>query len=425
MFPGRNEVPSIPSAANSVESHRRVSSLTELLDPVVLADPYPLYRRLREEDPVHWDPFLHAWVVTRYADIVSVLRDFSAARTPAPELLASMGLEELCPIANVMVVQMLFLDPPAHTRIRSLAAAAFTPQRVAILRDHVRQIATRLLDAVEPHGRMDVIADVAAPLPSLITAEMLGVPAAEAQQLRAWSGDFAQMLGNFQHNPERASQVRRSLEEMVGYFRSAIRDTRRQPRHGLIQSFLTASNGGDRLTEDEVVANTIITMVGGQETTTSLIGNGVLALLRNRAELQKLRENPDLIPSAIEEMLRYDAPSQQTARLAAQDVALGGKRIQKRQAVIAVLAAGNRDPERFRDPDRFDTERIDNRHLSFGWAAHFCFGAALARIEGQIVFEEMLRRFSDWTLENRRLVWRENLGLRGLTSLPLRFVSVR
>lgn len=424
MFPGRNEVSPISRAASSVETHRRVSSLTELLDPAVLADPYPLYRRLREEDPVHWDPFLHAWVVTRYADIVSVLRDFSAARTPTPELLVSMGLEDLCPIANVMVMQMLFLDAPAHTRIRSLAAAAFTPQRVVTLRDHMREIATRLLDAVEPQGRMDVIADVAGPLPCMITAEMLGVPAADAPQLRAWSGDFAQMLGNFQHNPERAPHVRRSVEEMVSYFRSAIRDTRRHPRRGLIQSFLTASNDGDHLTEDEVVANTIITMVGGQETTTNLIGNGVLALLRNRAELQKLRDNPSLIPPAIEEMLRYDAPSQQTARLAVQDVALGGKRIQRRQAVIAVLAAGNRDPERFRDPDRFDIERIDNRHLSFGWAAHFCFGAALARMEGQIVFEEMLR-FSDWSLENHRLVWRENLGLRGLTSLPMRFSSAK
>ena len=396
-------------------------SLYQLLDPGVLADPYPLFRRLREEDPVHWDPYLHAWVVTRYADIVRVLLEFSAQRTPTPERFAEMGLEELSPIARVMVKQMLFLDPPSHSRIRGLASFAFTPQRVAVLRDHIRDIVKSLIDAAIGKGGMDIIADFAEPLPYTVTAEMLGVPVKDAPQLKAWSRDFAEMLGNFQHNPERAPRVRQSLDEMTKYFQSAIREIERHPREGLIKSFLDAEINGDRFTEEEIIANTIVTMVGGQETTTNLIGNGVLTLLRHPEEFDKLRADHSLVPSALEEMLRFEPPSQQTARLAPMDVELGGKRIRKREAVIAVMAAGNRDPERFPDPDRFDIKRTDNRHLSFGWAAHFCFGAALARIEGQAAFEAILQRIPHLRIVQDPLVWRTNLGLRGLTALHVRF----
>ena len=185
---------------------------------------------------------------------------------------------------------------------------------------------------------------------------------------------------------------------------------------------MTAEIDGERLTEEEVIANSIVTMVGGQETTTNLIGNGMLTLLRHPEEMRRLRQDPALIQTAVEELLRYESPSQHTARLAPADVVLGGKEIKKRQAVIAVMAAGNRDPERFPDPDRLDLTRQDNRHLAFGWAAHFCFGAPLARMEGQIAFSTLLRRLPELTLESGAdLEWRENLGLRGLKSLPMRF----
>jgi cytochrome P450 len=399
----------------------RTLSLYHLLDPEVLADPYPLFHRLRTEDPVHWDPFLHAWVVTRYKDVVTVLHHYSAERTPTPKQLAAMGLASLNPIAEIMVKQMLFLDPPAHARLRSLASEAFSPQRVEVLRWHIREITDRLLDKVQAKGHMDVIADLAEPLPCIVTAEMLGVPVDDYQQLKAWSQDFAEMLGNFQHNPERAPRILKSVLEMADYFRSAMREQRLHPRDGLVSSLMNAEIQGDRLSEEEVVANCIVTMVGGQETTTNLIGNGVLALLRNPDQLEKLRSDLSLIPSAVEELLRYESPSQHTARLAPEDTSLGGRRIQRRQAVIAVMAAGNRDPERFPDPDRLDITRADNRHLAFGWAAHFCFGAALARIEGQVAFELMLRRLPHWAFEPGPLVWRSNLGLRGLTKLLLRF----
>ena len=278
-----------------------------------------------------------------------------------------------------------------------------------------------LLDAVVAQGRMEVIEDLAAPLPAIVTAEMLGVPTRDHGLLKKWSADFAEMLGNFQHNPDRAARVLASTEDMVAYFRDAVREQRERPREGLVSALLAAEIDGDRFTEEEVIANVIVTMVGGQETTTNLIGNGILTLLGNPTELARLRDDPALITSAVEELLRYESPSQHTARLAPDDVMLGDKLIRKRQAVIAVMGAGNRDPERFPDPDRLDLGRTDNRHLAFGWAAHFCFGAPLARIEGQIAFSTMLRRLPNLKLGPGRLVWRENLGLRGLTALPVAF----
>ena len=396
-------------------------SLFHLLDPEILANPYPLYHRLRTEAPVHWDPYLHAWVVTRYADVVTVLHHFSANRTPTPEQFTAMDLPELGPIAQMMTRQMLFMDAPAHTRLRGLASMAFTPARVEVLRSHIRSILDDLMAPLLRAGRMDVIGDLAAPLPAIVTAEMLGMPTSDCDKLKAWSADFAEVLGNFQHNPDRASRTLKCVEEMTVYFREAIRRVKTDPREGLINSFTTAEIDGDRLTEDEIIANCIVTMVGGQETTTNLIGNGVLSLLRHPDQLQRLREDLSLIPSAVEELLRYESPSQHTARICPENTELGGQMISKGQAVIAVMGAGNRDPERFPDPDRLDLGRTDNRHLAFGWASHFCFGAALARIEGQLVFEALVSRTADLILEPRPIVWRENLGLRGLNALPVTF----
>ena len=395
----------------------KVLSLYHLLDPEVLANPYPLYHRLRTEDPVHWDSFLHAWVVTRYADVIRVLHHFSANRTPTPEQLSSMNLSALNPIAKVMVRQMLFMDPPDHTRLRALASAAFTPRRMERLRSHIQGIADNLIDRIVSKGSTDLIADFAAPLPAIVTAEMLGVPVADHEQLKNWSADFAEMLGNFQHNPDRVPRVLCSVEGMGAYFRSAMRE-QEHLRDGLIHAMMTAEVDGSKLTEEEIVANLIVTMVGGQETTTNLIGNGMLTLLRNPSEMETLRADSSIIPSAVEELLRYESPSQHTARLAPEDLEMGGRQIRKRQAVIAIMGAANRDPERFPDPDRLDFTRPDNRHLAFGWAAHFCFGAPLARIEGQIAFETLLRRLPNLALQpNAPLVWRHNLGLRGLTAL--------
>lgn len=396
-------------------------SLYHLLEPEVLANPYPLFQRLRSEDPVHWDPFLHTWVVTRYADVLEVLHTFSARRTHTPEKLEAVGLGEMRPIAELMVKMMLFMDPPQHTRLRKLASHAFTPARVAVLRTHIREIVHRLLDAIEHNGHMDVIAELAEPLPAIVTAEMLGVPAKDWRQLKAWSADFAEMLGNFQHNPDSVPRMLRTVQGMTAYFREAVRRQRVEPGEGLVSSLMSAEIDGDRLSDDEVVATCIVTMVGGQETTTNLIGNGVITLLRHPERLEEVRRDLSLVPSAVEEMLRYESPSQHTGRLAPEDRELGGRTIRQGQAVMAVMAAANRDPERFPDPDTFDPHRQDNRHLAFGYAAHFCFGAALARIEGQEVFDAMLRRIPNLQVGPEPLVWRNNSGLRGVIALPVTF----
>lgn len=400
-------------------------SLVRLLEPEVLANPYRLYHKLRSEDPVHWDRFLHTWVVTRYPDVLNVLHSFSADRTPTPEELTAMGLSGLNPIAKVMVKQMLFMDAPAHTRLRGLASAAFTPRRVKALREHIQEIADDLLDRVQTRGRMDIIADFAAPMPAIVTAEMLGVPTEDHASLKKWSADFAEMLGNFQHNPDRIPRVLESTNNLTAYFQAAICEARQHPREGLIHSFMTAEIDGDRLTEEEIVANCIVTMVGGQETTTNLIGNGLLTLMRNPEQLAQLRDDPSLIPSAVEELLRYESPSQHTGRIAREDVQIGDKQIRKGQAVMAIMAAANRDPERFPDPDRLILDRSDNRHLAFGWSSHFCFGAPLARMEGQIAFETILRRLPHLATAPGPLTWRANSGLRGLTALPVTFEATQ
>jgi cytochrome P450 len=385
-------------------------SLCRLFEPDIMAAPYELYRELREADPVFWDPFLHAWVVTRYADVVTVLQRFSADRTLTTEQLSAMGLSSLTPIVEVMKRQMLFRDPPYHSRLRSICAAAFTPSRVAVLQGHIQRIVHRLVNR-----------RIAALMPAIVTAQMLGVPVEDHESLKRWSIDFAEILGNFQHNPDRVARVLESVEEMTVYFRAAIRRQATDPREGLVNALTTAAADGTHLTEEEIIANCVLTMIGGQETTTNLIGSGVLTLLRHPAQMKMLMDDPALISSAVEELLRFESPIQHTARVAHEDVTLGGKQIRRGQSVIAVIAAGNRDPERFHDPDTLDLKRPDNRHLAFGWAAHFCFGAPLARMEGQIAFGILLQRMHNLELASNRVVWHENLGLRGLTGLPVRF----
>ena len=398
-----------------------VLSLYHLLDPEILANPYPLYHQLRSEAPILWDPFLHAWVVTRYVDVMTVLLHFSAERTPTPEQLTELGLSSLTPLAEVLVRQMLFMDPPAHARIRSLAAKAFTPHRIENLRSHIQDITDTLLDAVQDKGNMDVIADLAYPLPAIVTAEMLGLPTSDWKQLTAWSAIFAEALGNFQHNPDHAPHVLRSLEEMCAYFQAAVQEHRQNPRDDLISALLSAEVNGDCLSEEEVIANSIMLMTGGQETTTNLIGNGLLTLLRHPEQLELLRADRSLIPSAIEEMLRYESPIQYTSRLVVDDLQMGGKTLRKRQAVLAMMGAANRDPERFPEPDLFDISRQDNRHLAFAWGAHFCFGAPLARLEGEVAFETLLARMPTMKLQAGAVSWRQNLAFRGLTALHITF----
>ncbi len=317
--------------------------------------------------------------------------------------------------------QMLFRDPPAHTRLRnSVRRGVHSGAGRGSARAHSRhrgQSDRRFI----AKGQRDIVADLAAPMPAIVTAEMLGVPVSDHEKLKQWSIDFAEILGNFQHQPDRVARVAASVRDMTEYFRAAIRQQETDPHEGLVLSLVQAEVNGIRLTEEEIVANCILTMIGGQETSTNLIGSGLLTLLRHPEQMRMLPGRPSLIPSAVEELLRFESPIQHTARVAQDDFSLGGKLIRRGQTVVAVLAAGNRDPERFPNPDVLDVKRGDKGHLAFGWAAHFCFGAPLARMEGQIAFGTILRRLKNLALASEDFVWRENLGLRGLSGLPVGF----
>ena len=396
-------------------------SLLRMLDPEVIAEPYQMYEKLREHDPVHWDPYMHAWVVTSYPEVLKVLMNYSADRTPLPAYLDELGLSFMKPFSEVMLQQMMFMDGAKHARLRSLCAAAFTPRRVEGLRSVIESVAENLIDKFIAAGSVDLITEFANPLPAIVTAKLLGVPVEDHEQLHAWVLDLAEVLGNFQHHPDRVVQIVQSLDALKRYIAAIIEEQRVQPNEGLIQSLMIAEVDGNRLSNDEVIANTIITLIGGHETTTNLIASGFLTLLREPDAREQLRSSPEIINSAVEELLRFESPVQHTARIAPEDVELGGKRIKKGERVVAVLAAANRDPNRFANPNSLDLLRPDNRHLAFGWAAHFCFGAPLARMEGQIAFVALLRRLKNPVLSRRKLTWRENAGLRGLTELHVEF----
>lgn len=410
------------SPASTVEEANSANlSLLQLLNPAVLADPHGLYSALREHSPVHWDAYMHAWVVTGYSEVITVLKDYSADRTPTLDYLARLGLSIMKPFAQVMLQQMLFMDGAMHARLRSICSSAFTPRRVEELHRVIDSVSDELIGKVVAYGHMDLIADFAHPFPVIVTAKLLGVPVEDHKQLGIWTADLAEVLGNFQHHPDRVAEIVQSLEDLKSYVAARMEEQRRCPTDGLIHSLMTAEVDGHRLSDDEVIANTIITLIGAHETTTNLIGTGFLTLLREPQSLQQLRTRPEIVVSAVEELLRFESPIQYTARIAPADMQLGEKKIAKGSRVVAVLAAANRDPKRFFDPDRLDLLRPDNRHLAFGWAAHFCFGAPLARVQGQIAFKKLLSRLSNPALIDSRWVWRGNAGLRGLSALKISF----
>jgi pimeloyl-[acyl-carrier protein] synthase len=411
----------VSTVGTAVESSNEQLSLLRLLDSEVLAAPHLLYRAMREHDPVYWDPYMHAWVVTGYREVMIVLTSYSSERTPPAEYLSRLGLSFMEPFADMMRRQMLFMDGAAHARLRGLSSFAFCPHKVEELRGTIQTVADELIDKAIASGRLDILGDFAVPLPAIMTAKLMGVPEEDHSQLNVWVNDIAEMHGNFQHHPDRVSEIVQSLEDMKSYLAGRIAELRKQPNDGLIHSLMTAEVDGQRLTEDEVIASSIVIIIGGHETTANLIASGFLTLLRNPEALDQLRRDPDIIASAVEELLRYESPVQHTARIAPADMELGGKTLHKGSKVVAVLAAANRDPGRFPDPDRLDLRRPDNRHLAFGWGSHFCFGAALARAEGQIALETLLRRLVNPVLAEHTLEWRQNAGLRGLARLPIFF----
>ncbi|MCH7835360.1 MAG: cytochrome P450 [Chloroflexi bacterium] len=392
--------------------------------PEIHANPYPMYVRLREEDPVHWSALMEAWILTRYADIVAVLTDsrFSANRRQAQNRFAQEAqkiAEEFGPFGRTQT--MLTSDPPLHTRLRRLVSKAFTPRMVEGLRPRIQLIVDELLDAVRDSGRMDLIRDLAYPLPVIVIAEMLGIPPQERDQFKRWSDEIAATLGGPFTPPEVLERARKSAIELADYFRGVIAERRREPAEDLISGLIAAEEQGQILSEDEMLATAMLLLVAGNETTTNLIGNGTLALLRNPDQLRRLQDDPSLIPAAVEELLRYDGPVQGTGRVAMEELEIDGRPVKTGQVVFCVLGSANRDPAQFENPDELDITRQPNEHIAFGDGIHSCLGAPLARAEGQIAFETLLRRFPNPRLETDNPQWGGSFILRGLKSLPISF----
>ena len=400
-------------------------SLSNLRRPEVRADPYPFYARLRSQDPVHWDEELGFWVLTRYADIASVYQDprFSRAQglRRGYERLPESEQSVAEPVYRSFSKTMFYSDPPYHTRLRGLVNSAFTPTAIEEMRPYVQKTVDGLLDSVQANGHMDVIHDFAYPLPILVIARMLGLPAKDRTQFKKWSDDLFAILGSVPHSPDLMERAAHSLTDLTDYIIELSEARRTHPQNDLLTGLVEAVREGERMKQEELVANVIILLSAGHETTSNLIGNGLLALLQHPDQLQKLRQQPHLIASAVEEMMRYDNPVQIAYRSAAEDVEVGGECIHKGDLVNSILAAGNRDPERFTEPNRFDISRDEGRQLGLGLGIHFCLGAPLLRLEAQVAFSSLLRRFPKLELATEQLEWQEHPIFRGVKSLPVAF----
>jgi cytochrome P450 len=383
------------------------------------ADPFPYYHRLREAEPVHQSP-LGFWVLTRYDDCVAVLRDQRFGRAGFEGFLESMYGSSM-PAQERLPRSMLFQDPPDHTRLRSLVSRAFTPRVVESLRPRVQEIVDGIIDRALEARAMEVIGDLAYPLPVTVISEMLGVPAGDRESIKGWSADIARSLDaiGLQVDPEIVERGRVARRAMGEYFRALLPERRRHPRNDLLSLLIAAEEQGDKLSEGELLSTCVLLYIAGHETTVNLIGNGLLALLRNPDQLRRLREEPGLAASAVEELLRYDGPVQRTARFTTVDVEIGGRAIDKGAMVVTAIGAANRDPAQFPDPDRLDLGRTDNRHIAFGFGIHFCLGAPLARLEGQVALGTLARRLPSLALATDAVEWRESQVLRGLKALPV------
>jgi len=386
-------------------------------------DPYPALRRLRASAPVTFHPVFRSWLVSRYEDCTQVLRLPTTSVDRAQ--LGDLELLDLSPEAIEGIrASLLMIDPPDHTRIRGLVNKAFTPRVVEALRPRVEAIVAELLDAVEARGarRFDLIEDFAYPLPVIVIAELLGIPAEDREAFKRWSDQLAVVLDPFSTGG-RFDGVDRAFVEARAYFSRIFAERRRDPRDDLVSALVAAEEAGERLNETELLSVCLLLLGAGHETTTGLIGNAVLTLLRHPTERRWLLEDPARVAPAVEELLRWDSPVQMTDRIVSEDLELGGARIRAGEQVVLLLGAANRDPDRFSAPESLDLARAEGRSLSFGHGIHFCVGAALARVEAQIAIPAVLRRWPTLALERapRAADYKPSMVLRGLERLPLSF----
>lgn len=390
-----------------------------------LENPYPIYSVIRTVRPVLEVPVPNyagpgVWMLTRYRDVHSVLRDprFSVERMRAPLMRDNLDrMPEFLRQSATGMRSMLIMDPPDHTRVRKLVNQAFTPKRVAALRGHIEVIVRELVDEAQAKGSFDLIHDVAEPLPAIVIAELLGVPAEDHRQFRQWSS--AMINGFASPGAEARATGAEAARQIFDYLADIIAARRRAPREDLISAMIAAQEERDALTDAELLATGNLLLLAGHETTTNLIGNGTLALLREPDQWKRLGKEPALLPTAIEELLRYDGPVQATVRVALEDVAIDDQVIPEGSLVLVSIGSANHDPDTFENPDQLDLARVPNPHLAFGFGTHFCLGAPLARLEARLAFDALTQRFPGLSLMNDRPVYRTNPVLRGLTSLDV------
>jgi cytochrome P450 len=393
-------------------------------DPGVLRDPFPLYRRMRDEDPVHWSPTLKAWVLTRYDDVKRACTDTAGMSSdrlrPFFAALPSAESARVGQLMRYLTLWMVFRDPPEHTRLRRLAAKVFNVRSIGRLRPDIETVTDTLLAGLDGVEEFDFIARFAGPLPALVIMSMLGVPPGELARLKRLSDEMALFIGSARDTPDKYARAEAATAEMAGLFRDLIGARRRNPQPDLLTDLVQVEEEGDRLSDDELVATCVLLLFAGHETTTHHIANGLRALLAFPEQMRRWREAPDLAPAAVEELLRYDGPIGAQVRIVHEPHRLHGKNLNAGERVFLLMNAANRDERAFVDPDRLDLGRRGVPHLTFGFGAHICLGFPLARLEGQISLPAVLRRWRHIEIASTDLEWIDSMVLRGMKSLPLR-----
>lgn len=384
-------------------------------------DPQTTWRALRERSRVHHSRVLGAFLFTHYEDVVAILRDprFSTDRSgiPAMRFIARLARREP-DFAGLIERNLLTIDGEDHKRLRGLVSKAFTPRRVERLRPRLESVVEELLDDVSARGEMEVVSDLAHPLPVIAIAELLGVPTEDRERFRSWSARLVQLLDPFQGRGGARPMIE-ATSEIFEYFRGLLAERRAAPRDDLLSAMLAAEEDGRRLSETDLLALSSLLLVAGHETTSNLIGSAVLLLLRFPDERKRLQDDPGLLPTAVDECLRYESPIQLTDRAVLEDCEVAGQPLKRNQLAAVVLAAANRDPAQFPDAERFDVGRRENHHVAFGMGHHFCLGSQLARLEAEVALGALLRRFPDFTGSPEPPAWRRSMIIRGPESVPL------
>lgn len=399
---------------------------TLVYDPTTEAirrDPFPTYARLQDEDPVHWSPALRTWVVTRYDDVrnIALSADLSPNRLkPFYEALRDERRNTLAEVMRYLSLWLVFRDAPEHTRLRRLLNGVINLKVVQAMRPAIRRVVDDVLDTVHGRSEIDFAAEVAALVPAWVILDMLGIPRERFEQIKVWSDDMRAFIGTSRNDPTKYERAQRGAIGMSDFFREVIAQRRAAPADDVVSAMIAATDEQGTLSEDELVATCMLILFGGHETTTSLLTNAVNALLDHPDQLERLREQPDLIESAVEEFLRYDGPSNSIARLVVAEHAIGDQVLKPGERVYAMLNAANRDPRQFPEPHALDLGRTPNRHLTFGFGSHFCLGAPLARLEGQACISALLQRHPRLSRGHGNTEWLDAMIMRGMTRLPLR-----